>query len=163
MKFQNDKPNTIMKKFLLAVTAIFFGISSLYAQTDSSIVSSEGFSINSLLRGALGMLVLIGLSYLLSKNRKAINWKTVGLGLLAQLILAVGVLKVPAVKFVFESVGKMFVKVLDFTMAGTKFLFASFISGEIDNALMTFAVSILPTIIFFSALTSVLFYLGIIQ
>ena len=152
-----------MKKFILAVIAIFFGITSTFAQETEAIIPSQGFSLNSLLRGALGMIVLIALSYLLSKNRKAINWRTVGFGLLAQLILAIGVLKVPAVKFVFESVGKIFVKILDFTMAGTKFLFASFMTGEIDNALMTFAVSILPTIIFFSALTSVLFYLGIIQ
>ena len=106
-----------MKKNILAVIAIFFGITSTFAQEAGSIVQSQGFSANSLLRGALGMLVLLAISILLSKNRKAINWKTVGFGLLAQLILAIGVLKVPAVKFVFESVGKIFVKILDFTLA----------------------------------------------
>ena len=153
-----------MKKNILAITAIFFGITSSLAQeTINTIIPSQGFSLNSLLRGALGMIVLLTLSYLLSKNRKAINWRTVGFGLLAQVTLAIGVLKVPFIQSIFEFVGGIFVSILDFTMAGTKFLFASFVTGEIEGALMTFAVSILPTIIFFSALTSVLFYLGIIQ
>jgi len=129
----------------------------------SKIIPSQGFSGNSLLRGALGMLVLLILSFFLSKNRSAINWRTVGFGLLAQLTLAIGVLKVPIIQYAFEWVGGLFVAILDFTMAGTKFLFASFVTGEIEDSLVTFAVSILPTIIFFSALTSVLFYLGIIQ
>lgn len=129
----------------------------------NDIIPSQGFTLNSLMRGALGMLVLLIIAFLLSKNRKAINWRTVGFGLLAQLVLAVGVLKVPFVQAAFEWVGGLFISVLDFTMAGTKFLFASFSTNEIADSLMTFAVSILPTIIFFSALTSVLFYLGIIQ
>ncbi len=127
------------------------------------IVPSEGFTINSLLRGALGMLALLILSIILSKNRRAINWRTVGFGLLAQITLAIGVLKVPIIQKSFEFVGKIFVKILDFTMAGTKFLFDSFETGQIESALITFAVTILPTIVFFSALTSVLFYLGVIQ
>jgi len=153
-----------MKKFLLAIAAIFFGITSTVAQeTTNTIIDNQGFSVNSLLRGALGMLVLLTISYLLSKNRKAINWRTVGFGLAAQLLLAVGVLKVPFIQSVFEWVGGLFIAILNYTMAGTKFLFASFITGQIEDSLVTFAVSILPTIIFFSALTSVLFYLGIIQ
>ena len=153
-----------MKKNILAIAAIFFGITSSFAQESlNTIVPSQGFSISSLLRGALGMIVLLTLSYVLSKNRKAINWRTVGFGLIAQLALAIGVLKVPFIQSIFEFIGSIFISILDFTMAGTKFLFASFVTGEIEGALMTFAVSILPTIIFFSALTSVLFYLGIIQ
>ena len=128
-----------------------------------TLVKSSGFTLNGLLRGALGMLTLLVLAFLLSTKRSAINWRTVGFGLLAQIALAIGVLKVPAVQSVFEFVGGLFVSILDFTMAGTKFLFDSFVTGEIDSALVTFAVTILPTIVFFSALTSVLFYLGIIQ
>lgn len=139
-------------------------IESITQQTTSNpIISSAGFSINSLLRGALGMVVLLAIAILLSKNRKAINWRTVGFGLLAQLLLAIGVLKIPFVQSVFEWVGGLFVAILDFTLAGTEFLFKSFITNKIEDSLTTFAVSILPTIIFFSALTSVLFYLGIIQ
>ena len=109
------------------------------------------------------MFVLILISYLLSSNREAITWRTVGLGLGAQIILAIGVLKVPFVQSFFEWVGSLFIAVLDFTMEGTKFLFAAFSTVKIEAPLVTFAISILPTVIFFSALTSVLFYLGIIQ
>lgn len=140
--------------------------SSVVATTepsDSDIVPKQGFTMSSLLRGALGMFVLLLLAFLLSKNRKAINWRTVTFGLAAQLLLAIGVLKVPFIQAAFEWVGGIFIAILDYTEAGTKFLFASFGTGEIEGPLMTFAISILPTIIFFSALTSVLFYLGIIQ
>jgi len=149
---------------MLIVFVLFTNISSINAQESTSkIVSSQGFTIESLLRGLLGMFVLILISYLLSANRKAINWRTVSFGLGTQLILAVGVLKVSFVQAFFEWVGSLFIAVLDFTMEGTKFLFASFSTGEIEAPLVTFAISILPTVIFFSALTSVLFYLGIIQ
>jgi CNT family concentrative nucleoside transporter len=153
-----------MEKLMLIVFVLFTNIQSIDAQQSTSeIVSSQGFTIESLLRGLLGMFVLILISYVLSANRKAINWRTVGFGLGAQLILAVGVLKVSFVQSFFEWVGSLFIAVLDFTMEGTKFLFAAFSTGEIEAPLITFAISILPTVIFFSALTSVLFYLGIIQ
>jgi len=165
-----------MKKLLLAVADSLTTITSpveaaqdlannlkTTENTENDIVPRQGFSMNSLLRGVLGMFVLLLLAFLLSSNRKAINWRTVGFGLLAQLILAIGVLKVPFVQAIFEWVGGLFIAILNFTEAGTKFLFASFGTGEIESPLLTFAISILPTIIFFSALTSVLFYLGIIQ
>jgi CNT family concentrative nucleoside transporter len=79
------------------------------------------------------------------------------------MILAIGILWIPPVQVSFEFVGKLFVKVLDFTYAGTEFLFRSSESGVIEKPLLNFAITILPTIIFFSALTSVLFYFGIIQ
>ena len=88
-----------MKKYLLAVIAIFFIVSPTFAQDMSTnIVPSQGFSAGSLMRGVLGMLVLLIISILLSKNRKAINWRTVGFGLAAQLLLAIGVLKVPFIQ-----------------------------------------------------------------
>ena len=153
-----------MKKLMLIVLVLFTNIQSIAAQESTSeIVSSQGFTVNSLFRGLLGMFVLVLISYLLSANRKAINWRTVGFGLGAQIILAIGVLKVSFVQTFFEWVGSLFIAVLDFTMEGTKFLFAAFSTGEIEAPLVTFAISILPTVIFFSALTSVLFYLGIIQ
>ncbi|HRZ76326.1 MAG TPA: nucleoside transporter C-terminal domain-containing protein [Bacteroidales bacterium] len=109
------------------------------------------------------MLFLIFISWLLSVNRKAISWRVVGIGLTLQVMLALGVLYIPAVQLFFEFVGRLFVKVLDFTRAGTDFLFAAFATGNIEMPLLDFAITILPTIIFFSALTSVLFYFGIIQ
>ncbi len=124
---------------------------------------NTGFSLMTILRGLLGMLTLIGIAFLFSTNRKAVNWKVVLIGLTLQLSLAIGVLYVPFIQYFFEFVGKLFVLVLDFTKAGTEFLFKSFSSNSIEMALQNFAVQILPTIIFFSALTSLLFYLGIIQ
>jgi CNT family concentrative nucleoside transporter len=153
-----------MKKSILILLVLFSNIQSLVAQEVSSeIIESQGFTLNSFLRGLLGMFVLVLISYLLSANRKAINWRTVIFGLGAQIILAIGVLKVSFIQSFFEWVGSLFIAVLDFTLEGTKFLFASFSTGEIEAPLVTFAISILPTVIFFSALTSVLFYLGIIQ
>ncbi|RAV29722.1 Na+ dependent nucleoside transporter [Sinomicrobium soli] len=129
----------------------------------TAIQPSAGFTLNGLGRGVLGLLVLIGIAYLFSSNKRAINWRTVGLGLLAQLLLAIGILKIPLIREIFTLLGKGFNKILNFTEAGTRFLFSSFSTNEIESPLMNFAITILPTIIFFSALTSVLFYLGIIQ
>ncbi|MDY0369644.1 MAG: nucleoside transporter C-terminal domain-containing protein [Bacteroidales bacterium] len=124
---------------------------------------SSGFKPMTILRGLLGMLSLILIAFIFSTNRKAVSWRVVFIGLGIQIALAVGVLYVPFIQAFFEFVGKLFVLVLDFTKAGTEFLFKSFGSNEIETALQNFAVQILPTIIFFSALTSLLFYLGIIQ
>lgn len=128
---------------------------------ESKIISSQGFSFTSLWRGALGMFVLILIAYLFSHNRKKINWKTVLIGLTLQLLLAFGVLKVPAVQYVFEQVGSIFVLILDFTKAGSEFLLGGLMDASSYGFIFVF--QILPTIIFFSALTSVLFYLGVIQ
>ena len=127
----------------------------------NEIVTSQGFSVESLLRGIIGMIILISISYIISNKRRAINWKAVIIGLAIQIILAVSVLKIPFVQSIFESAGKIFVKILDFTMEGTKFLFGDLVSAE--NFGNVFIFSILPTVIFFAALTSVLFYFGIIQ
>ena len=131
-------------------------------ETNSTIIPSQGFSINSLWRGVLGMITLIFVAFLFSSNRKAINWKIVLIGLAFQLLIAIGVLKVEFVKIIFEFIGGLFVNVLDFTRAGSKFLFEGLVV-DMDTFGFIFAFQVLPTIIFFSALTSVLFYLGIIQ
>ena len=151
-----------MKSYLL-LSVLFFSQITFAKENSIQIIQSQGFSSESLLRGLLGMAVLIGISILLSNNRKAINWRTVGFGLMAQLILAICVLRVDFVQNIFRWIGNLFLAVLDFTMKGTEFLFAAFSTGKIENSLDTFAISILPTIIFFSALTSLLFYLGVIQ
>ncbi len=125
------------------------------------LIPNQGFSFNSLWRGVLGMVVLLVIAFLFSNNKKAINWKTVGIGLGVQLILAIGVLKIGFVQRLFEFVGKIFVKILDFTTAGSEFLLGGMM--DVDSFGFIFLFQVLPTIIFFSALTSVLFYLGIIQ
>ena len=131
-------------------------------ETKDTIIESQGFSINSLWRGALGMITLVFIAFLFSSNKKAINWKIVGIGLAFQLLIAIGVLKVEFVKTIFEFIGGLFVSVLDFTRAGSKFLFEGLVV-DMDTFGFIFAFQVLPTIIFFSALTSVLFYLGLIQ
>jgi len=127
-----------------------------------SIIPNQGLSFNSVWRGILGMISLLFIAFLFSNNRKAINWRTVGIGLAFQLIIAIGVLKVPIVQSAFEGVGKVFVSILDFTRAGSKFLFEGLVV-DMDTFGFIFAFQVLPTIIFFSALTSVLFYMGVIQ
>ena len=155
MKFLTDKKKTLLTT-LFFITANTF----VFAQ-DQTIIPSNGFTLEGFLRGLLGISFLILTTYLLSNNKKAINWKTASTGLILQLILAVGVLKISWVKMIFESAGKVFVKILDFTMEGTKFLFGDLVS--VENFGNVFIFSILPTVIFFAALTSILFYLGIIQ
>ncbi|SHI92273.1 NupC/NupG family nucleoside CNT transporter [Algibacter luteus] len=129
---------------------------------NNTIIPSQGFSINSLWRGVLGMITLIFVAFLFSSNRKAINWKIVAIGLAFQLLIAIGVLKIEFIKNIFEFIGGLFVQVLEFTRAGSKFLFEGLVV-DMDTFGFIFAFQVLPTIIFFSALTSVLFYLGIIQ
>lgn len=130
-------------------------------ETKDTIIESQGFSINSLWRGILGMITLLFIAFLFSSNRKKINWKTVGLGLTFQLIIAIGVLRVPFIQNAFEAIGQVFVNILDYTRSGSEFLFSGVM--DINSYGFIFAFQVLPTILFFSALTSVLFYLGIIQ
>jgi concentrative nucleoside transporter, CNT family len=124
-------------------------------------IPSFSFGITNILRGILGMIALIGIAWLFSSNRRAISWKLVAIGLAIQVLLAFGILQVPAIQYFFEIIGKIFVVILDFTKAGTEFLFAGFLNTQTYGFI--FAFQVLPTIIFFSALTSLLFYLGIIQ
>ena len=131
-------------------------------EKSSVILPSQGFSINTLWRGVLGMISLILIAFLFSSNRKAIDWKKAGIGLALQLIIAIGVLKVTFIQKAFELIGKLFIEILEYTKAGSKFLFDGLIA-DMDTFGYIFAFQVLPTIIFFSALTSLLFYLGIIQ
>jgi CNT family concentrative nucleoside transporter len=121
----------------------------------------SGFSFLTIIRGLFGMFVLVMIAWLFSANRKKVDWIVIGKGLAIQLLLAICILYIPFVAYFFEFIGKMFVKVLDFTKIGSEFLFGSLM--DMSSVGMIFAFQILPTIIFFSALTSVLFYWGIIQ
>ena len=125
------------------------------------LIPVSGFSFFSLLRGFLGISVLILIAFLLSNNRKAISWKTVGVGLFIQFVVAFGVLKVKFIKNIFETAGNFFIKVLEYTGEGTKMLLGEF--GDVDEYGFIFVFQALPVIIFFSALSSILYYFGIIQ
>ncbi len=158
MKYLIDK----FRSIALIIVAVLFSTTTFSQNIDGGeIIQSAGFTIETLFRGIIGMAFLIFISFLLSNNRKAINWKTASFGLLIQLILAISVLKISWVQAIFEFAGKIFVKILEFTMEGTKFLFGDLVS--MDNFGGVFIFAILPTVIFFAALTSVLFYFGIIQ
>lgn len=125
------------------------------------LIPSSGFTVTSLFRGMMGMLVLLLIAYLFSNDRKQIAWKTVGLGLLSQIIIAIGVLKVSWVKGMFEGLGGFFISVLEYTGEGAKMLLGEF--GDVDQYGFIFVFQALPVIIFFSALSSILYYFGIIQ
>ena len=119
------------------------------------------FSFSSVARGLLGIMALLLIAFLLSNNKKSINWKTVLIALSVQILLAVCILYVPFVRIIFEVCGKIFVKILDFTKNGSAFLFGDFVN--VKSFGYVFSLQVLPTIIFFSAITSLLFYLGVIQ
>ena len=153
-----------MKKILVVIFC-FLSFSIFSQSTDTvvtEIIPSQGFSFNSLWRGVLGMFALLVIAFLFSNNKKAIDWKKVGIGLALQLIIAIGVLKVTFIQKIFEFIGGIFIEILEYTKAGSEFLFAGMV-GDMNKFGYIFAFQVLPTIIFFSALTSLLFYLGIIQ
>jgi CNT family concentrative nucleoside transporter len=139
------------------------GSGLLERETNQVVPVKPSFELNllTMLRGMFGLLVIIAIAFAFSTNRKAVSWRVVVTGLVIQVVLAAGILYVPVIRLIFEFVGKIFVKILDFTKVGSEFLFGEFL--DLDKYGMIFAFQILPTIIFFSALTSVLFYYGIIQ
>lgn len=115
-----------------------------------------------LLRTFLGMAVMLGVCYLFSRNRKAINWKLVGIGVALQFVMALLMLKAPGVSVGVDIVASGFRKTLEFTAAGSAFLFGSIVQ-DMNSFGFIFAFQVLPTVVFFSALTAVLYYLGILQ
>ena len=116
-----------------------------------------------ILRGIIGIAILLAIAYLLSSKRTAVKWKTVFIGLALQFMLAFGVLRIEWVKQVFNVMGSFFTAILEFTESGSLFLFGNLIDASNPAIGYVFALQILPTIVFFSALTSILYYFGIIQ
>lgn len=128
---------------------------------EDKLIAHQGFSLNSLWRGILGMLVLLSIAFAFSAKRRAIKWRTVLIGLILQLLLAYGILEIAWIQAIFDFVGDIFVQILYFTAEGSKFLLGDLMDQNTYGYIFLFQV--LPTIIFFSALTSILFYFGIIQ
>jgi len=120
------------------------------------------FTLLTGLRGLLGLAAMIGIAFLFSRNRKAVDWRLVGTGLGLQIIFAVLVLKAPFVSDAFEVISNGFVGILDFTKAGSGFLFEGLVKDTSSFGYI-FAFQVLPIIVFFSALVSILYYLGILQ
>ena len=113
-------------------------------------------------RGIIGLVFVLGTAYAFSRERRAIDWRLVGVGLGLQLILAILILRVPAVSSLFDILAGFFQGVLAYSEAGAKFLFGNLIT-DLDSFGYIFAFQVLPTIVFFSALSSVLFYIGVLQ
>ena len=139
------------------------GMSSCFIRDNSAKPKMEPYSYLSILRGMLGMAFLIFIAWLFSANRKAVNWALVGKGLALQLIIAFLVLQVPFVETGFDYISKAFVWVIAKTDIGTDFLFGQLGIGKVQAPLLTFAIKVLPTIIFFSALVSLFYYWGLVQ
>ena len=119
------------------------------------------FSIITIARGLLGLTSLIFISFLLSNNKKKIQWKTVFISISIQFIIAVLILKISLIQSLFEFISKFFVRIINYTTSGSSFLFSSLVDQQ--KFTYIFAFQVLPVIIFFSALTSVLYHLGVIQ
>src|SRR5690606_18943150 len=111
--------------------------------------------------GLFGLAVLIGIAWVFSNNKKAVDWRLVGTGVALQIGFAALVLLVPGGKDVFEAIGHGFVRVLGFVNEGSNFVFGSLM--DIDNLGFIFAFQVLPTIIFFASLMAVLYHVGFMQ
>lgn len=136
------------------------GVKHKYVKT---LEHQSSVSFWSILRGAIGITSLIVISFLFSNNRRRIDWSLVVKGLALQIVIALLVLKVPFVENGFMWVSQKFVKLISYTNEGVNFLFAQFGMNKIDSTWGNFAITVLPTIIFFSALMSVLYYIGVLQ
>ncbi|MEY3368999.1 MAG: hypothetical protein RI973_2154, partial [Bacteroidota bacterium] len=130
---------------------------------DTSVTTNNKTFEMDILRGLLGLLVMIAILYAMSSDRKNIDWKLVASGTLLQVVLGILVLKVEAASLVFDSIASFFIRVLDFTNAGIGFLFTPMGDSQVHVALNSFVFKILPIIVFFSALSSLLYYFGILQ
>lgn len=124
--------------------------------------TASSFGIQSVLRGILGLLTLVIIGWLFSENKKQIDWLLVGKGIGIQVIFAFLILKVDIIQQAFSVISRFFVAILNFTREGSTFVFGGLVDN-VNSFGFIFAFQVLPTIIFFSALTSLLFYLGIIQ
>lgn len=128
-----------------------------------------------IVRGVLGLVILLGICYAVSADRKSINWRLVGIGVALQIVLGVVILLVPGVSQFFDAIADFFVAILDFSEAGARFIFGNWsdnvqaftVGPNGEQTTLTigyiFAFRVLPTIVFFSAFTAIMYYLGVLQ
>lgn len=155
-----------MRKLLLTMTVLFSSLSAMAQNSQESIAIDPdiglGLTVNSIGRGILGMVFLLAVCFALSSNRKKINWRLVLSGLALQLIFAVLVLKVDFVAAGFDWISRKVVEFLNIAEQGALFVFGKLVDPSASMGYI-FAFKVLPTIVFFSAFTSLLYYLGILQ
>ena len=118
-------------------------------------------SVISITRGIVGLISLIIISYLISNNRKKIKWRIVFVSILVQFAIAVLIIKIPFIQSIFKILANFFVRIINYSTSGSSFLFSFLVDQE--NSSYIFAFQVLPVIIFFSALTSMLYHLGAVQ
>lgn len=126
------------------------------------VLIKTSFEVGDLFRGSLGVVCMLLLAWLMSSNRRAVDWRLVGTGLGLQLVFALLVLKVSWVSRLFQRISGLFVDFLNYSREGADFLFSGLVS-DIDSFGYIFAFQVLPTIVFFSAVMSIFYYLGILQ
>ncbi len=114
-----------------------------------------------ILHALFGLACLIGIAWLFSENRSAIRWQQAAAGIALQLVFAVLVLMTPWGEAVFDTLSKGFVAIISFTDVGSRMIFGNLVDQKSFGFI--FAFQVLPTVIFFSALMSVLYHLGIMQ
>ena len=134
-----------------------------YSYHDKVSFTGAGVSFASIVKGIFGLIFLFFIGFIFSKNRKNINWSMVAKGTALQVILALLILKVPFISNIFEWLSKGFTKLINFSHDGANFLFRSLGSEQIHPMMMNFMTWILPSIIFFAAISSLLYYFGILQ
>ena len=116
------------------------------------------------LQGLIGMILLLGIAFILSNNRRQINYRIIVWGLSLQFIFGIFILKTPLGKPLFGFFDKVITKLISFSDSGSDFLFKSLVPGVgYHEAMVNFAFRALPTIIFFSSLMTVLYHFGVIQ
>ena len=119
-------------------------------------------AVDNILRGLLGISFLLTVCFLLSNNRKMINWRLVIIGLTLQIVIALSIIHLPGVSIFFDFIAKAFVKVINLGKDGARFLFGPLVDSSQSWGFI-FAVQALPNIIFFAALSAVLYYFNILQ
>src|SRR5690606_32608738 len=119
--------------------------------------------------GLIGVALILGIAFLMSNNRKAINYRLVAVGLLLQLGLAIFILKVPIGKVIFGKLGAGVTKLLDFSSKGADFVFGPLVNRELMAEVFgsansfIFFFNIIPTIIFVAVLVNILYHIGLMQ
>ena len=134
-----------------------------YAYHDKDSFYGTGMSFTTVIKGLFGLFFLFFIGFVFSRDRKKINWKLVLKGTTLQIVLAILILKVPFISTIFDWISKAFTKLINFSHDGSTFLFRSLGSEQMDSMLMNFMTWILPSIIFFAAISSLLYYMGILQ
>lgn len=160
-------PNDTIRQYQINITSEKLvleenGVNFSFNKVLRSSSDSSSLSLINILKGVIGILSLILITFSFSRNRKKINWNLVWKGLLIQLIFAFAILKVGFIQTGFEWLSMIFITILNFTREGSLFLFGGLIENT-ESFGYIFAFQVLPTIVFFSALTSILFYYGLLQ